>query len=63
LGIGTNGHVAFNEPIKEDGNHHGYVSSRTRVAPLEQSTRQDNARFFENDINKVPTHAVTMGLG
>lgn len=63
LGIGTNGHVAFNEPIKEDGNHHDYASTRTRVVALEQSTRQDNARFFDNDINNVPTHAVTMGLG
>eukprot|EP01102_Stenamoeba_stenopodia_P008176 TRINITY_DN2330_c0_g1_i1.p1 TRINITY_DN2330_c0_g1~~TRINITY_DN2330_c0_g1_i1.p1 ORF type:complete len:267 (+),score=75.09 TRINITY_DN2330_c0_g1_i1:93-893(+) len=63
LGIGTNGHVAFNEPIAEDGNHHSYSSTRTRVVALEQSTRQDNARFFNNDINSVPTHAVTMGLG
>ncbi len=55
LGIGTNGHVGFNEPTSSFG-------SRTRVKTLAQQTREDNARFFDED-EMVPTHCVTQGLG
>ncbi len=55
LGIGGNGHIGFNEPGTPFDSH-------THVVELKQNTRRDNARFFDNDINKVPTHAVTMGL-
>ena len=53
LGIGRNGHLAFNEPSALD--------SRTRVVALSETTRRDNARAFRRD--PVPTHAVTQGLG
>ena len=55
LGIGSNGHIAFNEPGTPFDSH-------THVVRLKEGTRKDNARFFDNDIDKVPTHAVTMGL-
>ena len=55
LGIGSNGHIAFNEPGTPFDLH-------THVVTLKEGTRKDNARFFDNDIDKVPTHAVTMGL-
>lgn len=55
LGIGSNGHIAFNEP----GSH---SDSRTRIVDLDHKTRQDNARFF-NQGEEVPTHAMTMGIG
>lgn len=55
LGIGHNGHIGFNEPDRE-------LSGRTHVAELNESTRQANARFFQN-MDEVPTHAVTMGVG
>ncbi|MEJ1517201.1 glucosamine-6-phosphate deaminase [Bacillus cereus] len=54
LGIGGNGHIAFNEPGTS-------FESVTHIVDLDESTRQANARFFEN-INEVPTKAVTMGL-
>lgn len=54
LGIGTNGHIGFNEP-------HTPFNSRTHVVELEESTRQANARFFAS-IDEVPTHAITMGV-
>lgn len=54
LGIGSNGHIAFNEPGSP-------FDSRTRVVRLAEQTRVDNARFF-NSIDEVPTHAVTQGL-
>lgn len=54
LGIGTNGHIGFNEPYTT-------FNSRTHVIELSESTRQDNSRFFDN-MDEVPTHAVTMGL-
>ena len=55
LGIGSNGHIAFNEP--------GYsFDSRTRVVELSEQTREDNLRFFDS-INDVPKQAITMGLG
>ena len=54
LGIGTNGHIAFNEPGSEFG-------SMTRVVNLSQQTIADNSRFFDS-IDQVPTQAITMGL-
>lgn len=54
LGIGSNGHIAFNEPGTP-------LNSLTHVVKLDESTRNDNARFFES-IDEVPTHAVSMGL-
>lgn len=55
LGVGTDGHIAFNEPASS-------LSSRTRVKMLAQETRRDNARFFGGDLSAVPYHAVTQGL-
>lgn len=55
LGIGSNGHIAFNEPGSSLG-------SRTRVKTLDDGTRQDNARFFRS-MNEVPKYAITMGIG
>ncbi len=55
LGIGSNGHIGFNEPTSS-------FSSRTRVKTLTQQTRDDNARFFAEG-ETVPTHCVTQGLG
>ena len=55
LGIGTDGHVAFNEPGSSLG-------SRTRIKTLTRQTRVDNARFFGDDIDAVPTHCLTQGL-
>ena len=55
-GIGPDGHVAFNEPGSS-------LVSRTRVKTLNQDTIQANARFFDNDITKVPTRALTVGVG
>jgi glucosamine-6-phosphate deaminase len=55
LGIGSNGHIGFNEPGST-------VHSRTRVVELAESSRRDNSRFFDNDISKVPTHAISMGV-
>lgn len=55
LGIGSNGHIGFNEPGTS-------FDKETHIVTLKEGTRQDNARFFEDDINKVPTHAITMGI-
>jgi glucosamine-6-phosphate deaminase len=55
LGIGRNGHIAFNEPGSS-------LSSRTRVKPLSKKTIKDNSRFFTS-IDEVPTKAITMGIG
>ena len=52
LGIGTDGHVGFNEPGSS-------LASGTRVKTLAEQTRIDNARFFDDDINQVPTHCIT----
>ena len=54
LGIGQNGHIGFNEPTSSLG-------ARTRVKTLTKSTRQSNARFFD-DPNAVPRYAITMGI-
>ena len=55
LGIGSNGHIAFNEPGSS-------LSSRTRVVNLTQATIEANSRFFER-IEDVPTQAISMGIG
>ena len=55
LGIGTDGHIAFNEPGSSLG-------SRTRIKTLTRQTRIDNARFFGGDVDAVPTHCLTQGL-
>jgi glucosamine-6-phosphate deaminase len=56
LGIGTDGHIGFNEPGSS-------LASRTRIKTLTRQTRVDNARFFEGDVDAVPTHCITQGLG
>lgn len=56
LGIGTDGHIAFNEPGSS-------LASRTRIKTLTEQTRRDNARFFGDDLDAVPTHCLTQGLG
>jgi glucosamine-6-phosphate deaminase len=56
LGIGTDGHIAFNEPGSS-------LASRTRIKTLTRQTRVDNARFFDDDVDQVPTHCLTQGLG
>jgi glucosamine-6-phosphate deaminase len=55
VGIGTDGHVAFNEPGSS-------LASRTRIKTLTRQTRIDNARFFGGDVESVPTHCLTQGL-
>ena len=56
LGIGADGHLAFNMPGSS-------LASRTRLKTLTRKTREDNARFFGDDIDAVPTHCLTQGLG
>jgi glucosamine-6-phosphate deaminase len=55
LGIGSDGHIAFNEPGSS-------LSSRTRLKTLAKQTIDDNARFFERRED-VPIYAITMGVG
>lgn len=55
LGIGSNGHIAFNEPFSSLG-------SRTRIKTLTEKTRRDNSRFFKT-MKEVPKYAITMGVG
>jgi len=55
LGIGTDGHIAFNEPGSS-------LASRTRIKTLTAQTREDNARFFDDDVERVPRHCLTQGL-
>ena len=55
LGIGSDGHIAFNEPTSSLG-------SRTRIKTLAKQTIEDNARFF-NSPQEVPIYAITMGVG
>ena len=55
LGIGTNGHIAFNEPAD-------IFVAETHTVTLKQSTIEANKRFF-NSIDEVPTQAITMGMG
>ncbi|MFD3356234.1 glucosamine-6-phosphate deaminase [Streptomyces fradiae] len=56
LGIGTDGHIGFNEPCSS-------LASRTRIKTLTEQTRIDNARFFDGDIGQVPHHVITQGIG
>ncbi|MBM7366739.1 glucosamine-6-phosphate deaminase [Gordonia hydrophobica] len=56
LGIGSNGHIGFNEPSSS-------LTSRTRIKTLTRKTREDNARFFDDDLDQVPMHVITQGLG
>ena len=55
LGIGTDGHIGFNEPGSS-------FASLTRVKTLTEQTREDNARFFDS-VHDVPKHCITQGLG
>ena len=55
LGIGNNGHIAFNEPCEE-------FPEKTHVVDLTQNTIEANARFFES-MDQVPKKALTMGIG
>jgi glucosamine-6-phosphate deaminase len=55
LGLGTDGHIGFNEPGSS-------LASRTRIKSLIEQTRRDNARFFRS-LDEVPHHVVTQGLG
>lgn len=55
LGIGSDGHIAFNEPTSSLG-------SRTRIKTLAKQTIDDNARFFDSP-DQVPVYAITMGVG
>ncbi len=55
LGIGTDGHIGFNEPSSS-------LASRTRIKTLTKGTREDNASFFDGEEN-VPWHVITMGVG
>lgn len=54
LGIGTNGHIGFNEPGTPFGNE-------TFIVELDEQTRKDNMRFFDS-IEEVPKYAITMGI-
>lgn len=55
LGIGTDGHIGFNEPTSS-------LASRTRIKTLTRQTIKDNARFFGSS-DAVPRHVITMGIG
>lgn len=55
LGIGTDGHIGFNEPGSS-------FASTTRLKTLTEQTREDNARFFDS-LDEVPRHCITQGLG
>ena len=55
LGIGSNGHIGFNEPGTD-------FNSVTHIVKLSEITRRDNSRFF-SDIESVPRTAITMGIG
>ena len=54
-GIGEDGHIAFNEPYSS-------LVSRTRVMTLTPETVAVNSRFFDNDVNKVPKQAMSVGV-
>lgn len=55
-GVGNDGHIAFNEPASS-------LASRTRIKTLTQETRVANSRFFDGEVDKVPRHALTVGVG
>jgi glucosamine-6-phosphate deaminase len=56
LGLGGDGHIGFNEPGSS-------LTSRTRIKTLTAQTRRDNARFFGDDMEAVPRHCLTQGIG
>ncbi len=56
LGIGSDGHIGFNEPTSS-------LASRTRIKTLTKQTLEDNSRFFDGDESLVPRHCITMGIG
>ena len=56
LGIGTNGHIGFNEPAD-------HLEGRTHLVTLAASTRRENAALFGDDPNEVPARALSMGMG
>ncbi len=56
LGIGLNGHVAFNEPGSA-------INSSTRLVDLEETTRKSLAKYYDNQMDHVPCEGITMGLG
>ena len=55
-GVGPDGHIAFNEPGSS-------LTSRTRQKTLTTDTIIANSRFFDNDVEKVPHYALTVGVG
>ena len=55
LGIGSNGHIGFNEPSS-------FFETNAHLVTLDEQTREDNARFFDS-VNEVPRQAITMGVG
>lgn len=55
-GMGSDGHIAFNEPGSS-------LTSRTRIKTLTTETKENNARFFDGDPSKVPGTALTVGVG
>lgn len=55
-GVGPDGHLAFNEPGSS-------LTSRTRIKTLTTDTIIANSRFFDGDLSKVPTQALTVGIG
>lgn len=55
LGIGTNGHIGFNEPARE-------LAARTHRVRLKTSTRRSNAALFGGDVSRVPLEALSMGM-
>ncbi|QQK07706.1 glucosamine-6-phosphate deaminase [Miniphocaeibacter halophilus] len=55
LGLGSNGHIAFNEPSEE-------LNAKTSIVELTESTIKANSRFFEKESD-VPTKAISMGIG
>ena len=55
-GVGADGHIAFNEPGSS-------LTSRTRIKTLTLDTKKDNSRFFGGDISRVPSTALTVGVG
>jgi glucosamine-6-phosphate deaminase len=56
LGIGANGHIGFNEPDE-------MLAARTHRVQLHNQTRRDNAALFGGDLSRVPTEALSMGMG
>src|SRR5258708_823780 len=55
LGIGTNGHIGFNEPARE-------LAARTHRVVLKESTRRSNAALFGGDLSLVPREGLSMGM-